>query len=148
MARGQRARARLSAVSPVGTGHHARAGRARGGDRRAAARRLRARYRRDGAPRADRPAPGPGALPHHEADRVVPAEQVQALREAILSFLEASRLDMVDKPKALVEFSHALALEAALPEPSRTYMDYVNHRDVVRLGPVLLPHVVELGSDS
>jgi dienelactone hydrolase len=81
------------------------------------------------------------------ADRVVPAEQVQPLRDAILSFLEASRLDMIDKPKALVEFAHAKALEAALPEPSRTYMDYVNNRDVAHLGPILLPHVAELGGD-
>jgi dienelactone hydrolase len=81
------------------------------------------------------------------ADRVVPAEQVQPLRQAILSFLEASRLDMVDKAKAAIEFERAKALEAALPEPSRTYMDYVNKRDVVHLGPILLPHVAEYGGD-
>ena len=81
------------------------------------------------------------------ADRVVPAGQVQPLRQAILAYLEASRLDMVDKAKALVEFNRAKALEAALPEPSRTYMDYVNTRDVAHLGPVLLPHVAELGGD-
>jgi dienelactone hydrolase len=81
------------------------------------------------------------------ADRVVPADQVQPLRQAILAFLEASRLDMVDKAKALVEFDRAKALEAALSEPSRTYMDYVNKRDVAHLGPILLPHVAELGGD-
>jgi dienelactone hydrolase len=81
------------------------------------------------------------------ADRVVPADQVKPLREAILTFLEASRLDMVDKAKALVEFDRAKALEAALAEPSRTYMDYVNKRDVAHLGPILLPHVAALGSD-
>jgi dienelactone hydrolase len=81
------------------------------------------------------------------ADRVVPAEQVQPLRQAILSFLEASRLDMVDKAKAAIEFDRAKALETALPEPSRTYMDYVNKRDVVHLGPILLPHLAEYGGD-
>ena len=81
------------------------------------------------------------------ADRVVPATQVTPLREAILTFLEASRLDMVDKAKAQVEFDRAKALETALVEPSRTYMDYVNKRDVAHLGPILLPHVAELGSD-
>ena len=81
------------------------------------------------------------------ADRVVPAEQVKALRAAILSFLEASRLDMVDKARALAEFTRAKALESALPEPSRTYMGYVNARNVVHLGPILLPHVAELGGD-
>src|SRR5213079_2162596 len=39
------------------------------------------------------------------------------------------------------------ALEATLDEPARTYMGYVNARDVARLGPVLLPHVSELGGD-
>ena len=80
------------------------------------------------------------------ADRVVPAAQVDPLRAAILAFLEASRLDMVDKPKAAVEFAKAKALEAGLDEPARTYMNYVNARDVVHLGPVLLPHVEALGA--
>ena len=81
------------------------------------------------------------------ADHVVPGEQVQPLRQAILSFLEASRLDMVDKEKARIEFDRAKTLETSLAEPSRTYMDYVNKRDVARLGPVLLPYVAELGGD-
>jgi len=81
------------------------------------------------------------------ADRVVPPDQVDPLRAAILAFLEASRLDMVDKPKAAVEFARAKALEAGLDEPARTYMTYVNARDVAHLGPVLLPHVADLGGD-
>jgi dienelactone hydrolase len=81
------------------------------------------------------------------ADRVVPAAQVQPLRTAILSFLEASRLAMVDKPKAALEFAHATGLAAELAEPARTYMTYVNTRDVAHLGPVLLPHVADLGGD-
>ena len=81
------------------------------------------------------------------ADRVVPPAQVGPLRGAILSYLEASRLDMIDKVKAAAEFSHAKALEATLAEPARTYMGYVNARDVGRLGPILLPHVSELAGD-
>lgn len=81
------------------------------------------------------------------ADQVVPREQVQPLREAILSFLEASRLDMIDKTRATAEFTRAKSLEAILPEPSRTYMGYVNARDVKRLGPILLPHMAALGGD-
>jgi dienelactone hydrolase len=81
------------------------------------------------------------------ADHVVPPDQVNALRAAILSYLEASRLDMVDKPKANVEFARAKTLASALPEPSRTYMNYVNARDVARLGPLLLPYVSALGGD-
>ena len=81
------------------------------------------------------------------ADRVVPPDQVAPLRAAILSFLEASRLDMVDTVAAAREFARATAEAAALPEPARTYMGYVNARDVARLGPVLLPHLSNLGGD-
>jgi dienelactone hydrolase len=81
------------------------------------------------------------------ADHVVPPEQVQPLREAILSFLEASRLDMIDKARAASEFARAKSLEITLAEPSRTYMGYVNARDVKRLGPILLPHMAALGGD-
>ena len=81
------------------------------------------------------------------ADRIVPHAQVEALRTAILSFLEASRLDMVDKPRAQREFERARGLAAALPEPSRTLMTYVNDRDVGHLGPVLVPHLSALGGD-
>ncbi len=81
------------------------------------------------------------------ADRVVPEAQVVALRDAIRSFLEASRLDMVDRPRAALEFARASRLGAALDEPARTYMGYVNARDVGHLGPILLPHVAGLGAD-
>lgn len=82
------------------------------------------------------------------AGRVVPAGQAPALREAILTFLHASHLDMVDKTRAAQQFAIANALAAALPEPSRTMMAYVNTRDVARLGPLLLPHVAALGGDD
>jgi dienelactone hydrolase len=81
------------------------------------------------------------------ADHVVPAAQVAPLRASILSFLEASRLDMVDKAASAHEFERAKALATNLDEPARTYMGYVNTRDVVRLGPVLLPFMAALGGD-
>ena len=81
------------------------------------------------------------------AHRVVPPPQVAPLRAAILSFLEASRLDMIDKARAADEFARAKTLAQTLDEPAKTYMDYVNARDVTRLGPVLLPHVAALGGD-
>jgi dienelactone hydrolase len=81
------------------------------------------------------------------ADQVVPPEQVQPLRTAILTFLEGSRLDLVDKARSAAEFQHAEALAARLPEPAQTMMRYVNTRDVAHLGPVLLPHVTKLGDD-
>ncbi len=82
------------------------------------------------------------------ADRVVPPEQAEPLRRAILAFLEASHLDMVDKPRAQLAFEHARQLAAALPEPARTLMGYVNDRRVDTLGPLLLPHVAALGGDE
>ena len=81
------------------------------------------------------------------AEQVVPPDQVEPLRTAILTFLEGSRLDMVDKAKSAAEFERARALAAALPEPARTLMRYVNERDVAHLGPILLPHVTKLGDD-
>ena len=81
------------------------------------------------------------------ADRVVPPDQVEPLRTAILSYLEASRLAMVDQARAALEFSKAKALAEGLEEPAHTYMNYVNTRDVAHLGPVLLPHLAGLGGD-
>jgi dienelactone hydrolase len=81
------------------------------------------------------------------ADKMVPPDQVEPLRQGILAFLNASHLDMVDKPRAAVEFERARTLSATLPEPARTFMTWVNARDVGRLGPALLPHVASLGSD-
>jgi len=81
------------------------------------------------------------------ADRMVPAEQVPLLRHALLTFLEASRLDLFDKAQSAAEFERAKVLASALPEPARTLMHYVNDRDVDHLGPILLPHVTALGGD-
>ncbi|HXG88719.1 MAG TPA: hypothetical protein VNJ02_10315 [Vicinamibacterales bacterium] len=75
------------------------------------------------------------------ADRIVPADQVEPLRNGILIFLTASSLDMIDKPRAEAEFGRARAFAAQLPEPSRTLMTHVNDRAVDKLGPVLLPVV-------
>jgi dienelactone hydrolase len=81
------------------------------------------------------------------ADKLVPADQVEPLRQGILAFLNASHLDMVDKPRAALEFERARKLSESLPEPARTFMSWVNNRDVAHLGPALLPHVASLGSD-
>jgi len=99
--------------------------------------------------------PGGGSQPPHDygvaiillgvADRVVPPAQAAPLRSAILAFLQASHLDMYDKPKAAAEFARAKTMAAALEEPARTLMGYVNDRDVKRLGPILLPHTGDLG---
>jgi hypothetical protein len=74
------------------------------------------------------------------AEKVVPADQVGPLRAAITSFMHASHLAMVDQKAAAAEFARTQAMTAALPEPSRTLMTYVNTRNVTNLGPILLPH--------
>jgi dienelactone hydrolase len=81
------------------------------------------------------------------AERVVPAEQVEPLRSAILMFLDASRLDMVDKGRSAEAFARARAMGAAMAEPARSLMQAVNDRDVTTLGPILLPHVSVMGGD-
>ena len=80
-------------------------------------------------------------------DRVVPPDQVEPLRHVILTYLEASRLDLVDKNESWNTYQRARAMTASLPEPSKTLMGYVNDRDVGHLGPILLPHVTKLGDD-
>jgi dienelactone hydrolase len=82
------------------------------------------------------------------APLVVPADQAQPLRGAILAFLEASHLDMVDKARGKLAFDRARALAAGLEEPARTLMGYVNDRNVSALGPILLPHVSVIAGDE
>jgi dienelactone hydrolase len=83
------------------------------------------------------------------ADRgVVPADQVDALRQGVETFLLASQLTLVSMDQANAMFAKARELAAALPEPSRTYMGYVNDRAVGKLGPVLATHLEQLGADD
>jgi hypothetical protein len=80
------------------------------------------------------------------ADQVVPPDQVEPLRQGILTFLTASSLDMIDKARAKVEFTRARDFEQQLPEPARTMLQHVNNRAVDKLSPVLAP-VVEALAD-
>jgi hypothetical protein len=81
------------------------------------------------------------------ADRgVVPADQVEGLRYGVETFLLASQLTLVSMDQANATFAKARELAAALPEPSRTYMGYVNDRAVGKLGPVLVPFLEQLGA--
>jgi len=73
------------------------------------------------------------------ADRVVPAEQVEPLARGIDGFLLASSLAVTEPAKAIPVFEEMKKYQQTLPEPSRTYMQYVNDRAVDKLGPVLLP---------
>lgn len=81
------------------------------------------------------------------ADRMVPRGQVDVLRHGIRTFLEASHVDMVDKVRAARLFEAARDEGDAMPEPARTFMRYVNTRDVKHLGPLLLPHIGAIADD-
>jgi len=81
------------------------------------------------------------------AERLVPPDQVEPLRQAIRSFLQASHVDMIDKEQGAAQFAKTRDLTQHLPEPARTYMTWVNDRNVAQLGPVLLPHVSALGGN-
>ncbi len=80
------------------------------------------------------------------ADRgVVPLEQAGPLREAVETYLKASQATVISDAAARPIFEQARAMTAGLPEPARTYMRYVNDRDVGKLGAVLLPHLDQSG---
>ena len=80
------------------------------------------------------------------ADRgVVPMDQVEALRRGIETFLLASQLTLVNMDQANATFAKAREMATTLPEPSRTYLNYVNDRAVTKLGPALVPYLHQLG---
>ncbi|HVC20297.1 MAG TPA: hypothetical protein VNE16_09475 [Vicinamibacterales bacterium] len=88
---------------------------------------------------------GVAVLTYMVADRLVPPDQLQAFRAGIHTFLLASGLDATDPAKAAVVFQQARTMAAQLPEPARDLLNLVNTRDVVHLGPKLLPFVDEYG---
>ncbi len=81
------------------------------------------------------------------AEHLVPADQVEALRAGILTFLHASHLALFDQPQAEKEFARARDMENELSEPARTILNQVNCRQAGALGARLLPHGRALGDD-
>ena len=75
----------------------------------------------------------------------VPEEQIEPLRHAIVTFLDASSLDVTDPAKSAAMFDEARLLGDMLPEPAHEVMGWVNRRDVQTIGPKLLPYLEELG---
>jgi len=73
------------------------------------------------------------------ADRMVPPAQAEPLRRGVVTFLTASQIDPIDKPKAAAIFAEARRIASDLPEPSASLMKAVNSRDVKALGAQLLP---------
>jgi dienelactone hydrolase len=105
--------------------------------------------------------PAPGAVTHPPHDYgvavilyrlaefgVVPADQVATLRDGVRTFLLASQLTLVNMDQANATFQKARDMATTMPEPSHTYMNYVNDRAVSKLGPVLVPFLQQLGSDD
>ena len=84
---------------------------------------------------------GVAVILYAAADRVVPADQVAALREGIGTFLLASQLTLVNMDQANATFQQARDMVKGLPEPSATLLTYVNDRNVKALGPILVPHL-------
>lgn len=83
-----------------------------------------------------------GSAPH-----LVPAEQVGPLREGVAAFLYASQLTLVDRRQADDTFQRAREIAKRLPEPSATFLNHVNDRDVETLGPALIPHLGKISDD-
>src|SRR5262245_32404957 len=77
---------------------------------------------------------------------VVPTDQVAQLRDGIRTFLLASQLTLVSMDEANTTFAKARAMAKEMPEPSRTFMGYVNDRAVKKLGPALVPFLEQLGA--
>lgn len=80
------------------------------------------------------------------ADRLVPPEQVGPLSKGIDGFLLGSSLAVAHSDKAKEVFAEMKTYQETLPEPSRTYMQYVNDRAVDKLGPIMLPVVDALAN--
>lgn len=104
-------------------------------------------------------APGVDTHPPHDygvavilyglADQgIVPAEQVEPLRDGIGTFLLASQLTLVDMTQANATFAKTREMATTLPEPSATLMTYVNDRNVGKLGPALVPYLGALGASD
>jgi dienelactone hydrolase len=76
------------------------------------------------------------------AERLVPPDQLDVVRDAARRFLWASYLDRFDKPAAEREFAALKDLAHTLPEPGAMLLRYMNDRDVAHLGPKLLPYAM------
>ena len=84
---------------------------------------------------------GVAVIMYAAADRLVPPEQVVPLREGIGTFLLASQLTLINMNQANATFQKTRDMVKSLPEPSATYLTYVNDRNVKALGPILAPHL-------
>ena len=91
---------------------------------------------------------GAAVLLYQFADRVVPPEQVEPLREGVETYLRGSQLTVVSEDQAEAAFQRAREMARTMPEPAQTYMNYVNDRSVKELGAALLPFVSPDGVET
>jgi len=84
---------------------------------------------------------------HQAADLAVPPGQVDLLRRGIEAFLLASAAARTSQQLAADITRAARDLQAHMPQPSATLMEYVINRDVTSLGTRLLPYLDQLGQD-
>lgn len=82
------------------------------------------------------------------APRVVPAAQVQPLREAAFRVLATRPRERTGEPGRGADAQAAGDAAKQVPEPSATLLRYLAGRDVVHLGVRLLPHVAAYGGDA
>jgi len=82
------------------------------------------------------------------ADRIVPAPQVEPLRDAIRHFLRTVTLEGAEKERADEQLASLGSLSRTMPEPSATLFRYVTGRDIVHLGARLVPAIPAFGNAS
>ena len=101
----------------------------------------------DGAPKTLAPPHDYGVvlMLRSSVAKLVPADQVASLDAAIVTFLDASSAETMDKAQSARLFAEARAAELTLAEPSRTLMHGVNERDVRALGRILAPLAEDIG---
>ena len=80
------------------------------------------------------------ALPHF-----VPPHQLDPLRRAIVTYLDASGAESTDPARSKTLLADAETEANALAEPATTVMRWVTTRDAKTVGPMLLPYLEELG---
>lgn len=73
------------------------------------------------------------------ADGLVPAAQAVMLQDGIRTFLLASQLTLVNEASANDAFARARQMADSMPVPARSYMGYVNTRNVIALGHAVAP---------
>jgi len=78
---------------------------------------------------------------------LVPPGQREAATNAVVTFLDASSYAESNPSRAGTLLAAARSASDALDEPARTLVRHVIDRDVTSIGPMLLPHVEQLGGD-